>query len=579
LPTLHRKHDTPNNLSYWVVWAFRHRKANTALLIVLVMASMGLTYALPFLVKVTIDALEQGRALSAVARLLLVSLCVMVLRSIVAAVFKVQYSKRAQETLLDMRTLVFDTFHSYPLSRITSVSTGDVCTRLRGDIDVVGNLVVQGIPVMAMAFAELLCMAGILIWFCPYLAAVLAFEIPVYVLILCWTWPRLQKLSRDIVIRQSSLLDLIIETFRGIRTIKIFKAEGHHSAMIRTGGSELVDASIRSIKLSNRLQLATELVEAMVWFTVMLLGARLVLQSRMSLGTLVAFYTIVSRVSRPLRTSYESVVSLAQAKASMERLGELLICYGEESSKRTSVEYARANTGPCRVRISRLVFSYNDERGKVLDGVDFIAESDQITGIVGPSGSGKTTLLGLLSGLYAPSEGDITIDGIPVGALQCSPESLPVVLVDQEPLLFKCSIIDNLRYAKRDLTYEEAAEVCQEVGIHREIEALPMQYDTVIGMGSGSLSSGQKQRLCLARAFLHGAPVLLLDEITAFIDAGSAKLIVAALKRKCLERTIIVSSHDPYLIGHCTKVYELREGRLTCTRNCSAKSYTPSCYP
>jgi ABC-type bacteriocin/lantibiotic exporter with double-glycine peptidase domain len=471
-----------------------------------------------------------------------------------------------------MRNIVFDKFQASSLSRITSLASGDISARIRGDVDITANLVTQIIPTLVIAFLELICMTVILMWFSPYLGGVLAFQIPVYIILLVVTWPRLQRVTGKIRKCSSSLLDLIIETFRGIRTIKLFNAENHHSEMMQKSGEDLVNNTLKAISLSNKLQACRQVTEGIVWFVTMLIGAILVKRAEITIGTLVAFYTIVSRVSKPLQICYESINKIAESKVSVGRLQEIL---EYPSTNNTSAEVKKIvvnheqitsrNSDKGIVKLENVAFGHTNN-DVFIKNASMTAESAKITAITGPSGSGKTTLLSLIAGLYKPTKGTIFVNGIVIpddASNKNGGNTFSVALLDQEPFLFKCSIFDNLKYGNNDLDMPAAIKACKETGIHEEIMNLPKAYETVLGEDIIDLSTGQKQRLSLARVFIRNSSVILLDEVTAFIDKKSSDLIMGSLQQKVGDKTIIIATHDAYVLEYCTKIYELREGILT----------------
>jgi len=181
---------------------------------------------------------------------------------------------------------------------------------------------------------------------------------------------------------------------------------------------------------------------------------------------------------------------------------------------------------------------------------------------VGPSGSGKTTLINLIMRFYDPPDGMIMLDGVDLRRLSLASLRASMALVDQDPLLFKTSVFQNIAYANPDAKPEAVKKAADIANIHDYIMSLPQGYDTEVGERGVTVSGGEKQRLCLARAILKNTPILILDEATSALDANSEKLIQESLKNILDGKTAIIIAHRLSTVQHADRIIVMEAGRI-----------------
>lgn len=208
-----------------------------------------------------------------------------------------------------------------------------------------------------------------------------------------------------------------------------------------------------------------------------------------------------------------------------------------------------------------VTFSYDEE--KILDGLSLDVKCGGITGIIGRSGSGKSTLLKLFMRFWKTDGGRIAVSGENIDGINTASLRAAESFVTQETQLFHDSIENNIRIAKLDATREEIIAACKKASVHDFIMTLPQGYDTDVGELGSALSGGEKQRIGLARAFLHNAPFMLLDEPTSNLDSLNEAVILKALRDESAGRTVALVSHRKSTMCICDKVYSVENGRLS----------------
>ncbi len=212
------------------------------------------------------------------------------------------------------------------------------------------------------------------------------------------------------------------------------------------------------------------------------------------------------------------------------------------------------------VQVENVTFAYDKE--VVLSDISMAVPKNKIVGIVGKSGSGKSTLLKLMMRFWKVQQGKVEISNTNIEAINTDLRDMES-LVTQEPHLFHASIAQNLRIAKQDATQEELEQACKKASIHEFIMSLPNGYETQVGELGDTLSGGEKQRLGLARAFLHNAPFILLDEPTSNLDSLNEAVILKSLHQASDDKTVVLISHRASTMKIADDVYNVERGRMS----------------
>src|SRR5438132_3416448 len=278
--------------------------------------------------------------------------------------------------------------------------------------------------------------------------------------------------------------------------------------------------------------------------------------SSISIGTLVAFTTLQTRLFFPIGSLLGVQVEVQSSLALFDRIFEYLdldvdIEEGPRMLERPMGEVA----------LDSVWFRY-DDASWTLEDVSFEVPAGSKTAIVGETGSGKTTIAYLVSRLYDATEGVVSIDGIDVRELTFASLTEAVGVVSQETYLFHASVRENLRFAKPDATDDEVEEAARAAQIHELIATLPEGYDTVVGERGYRFSGGEKQRIAIARTILRNPPILVLDEATSSLDTQTERLVQEALERLAEGRTTIAIAHRLSTVRDSDQVVVLDRGRV-----------------
>jgi ABC-type multidrug transport system fused ATPase/permease subunit len=258
-----------------------------------------------------------------------------------------------------------------------------------------------------------------------------------------------------------------------------------------------------------------------------------------------------------------TIGSLQDQLVSLQRAFQLLETKPDVRNTQNAVSLTSVSGG---VVFDQVTFSYGD-RIKALHEISFRIQPGEYLAVVGPTGAGKTTLVSMIPRFYDPQRGRILIGENDIRSVTLDSLRHQIGIVGQEPLLFVGTIADNIRYGKPDASEIEVINAAKAANVHDFIKQLPEKYDTRVGERGAGLSGGERQRISVARAFLKSAPILILDEPTAFVDVKTESLVLEALSRLRQGLTTIMISHRIATIRDADRILVLNDGRIVETGN------------
>jgi ATP-binding cassette subfamily B protein len=524
------------------------------------------------------------------------------------------WSARIGEGLIyDLRVKLFDHVQRMPVAFFTRTQTGALISRMNNDVigaqravtttlgSVVSNVVVLATTLTAMLLLE----ARLTI-----LALIL---LPVFIIPAKRVGRRMQSLTREGFDENSHMNTTMTERFNvaGAMLVKLFGHYDHESDEFSRRAGRVRDIGVRSAMYGRTFFIALGLVAAVGTAAVYGVGGQLVISGAITLGTLVAMAAYVTRIYQPLTSLTNARVDIMTALVSFDRVFEVVDTPNALQDRPGAVDL-REPKG--RIEFDDVVFHYpvgadsglasleltlspDDETVEtaadpdsdaptlddptpddptpddpasvdppvpvdVLKGIDLIIEPGQLVAVVGPSGAGKSTMCSLVPRLYDVSSGAVLIDGHDVRDLSQDSLRSAIGVVMQDPHLFHESVIDNLRYARRDASMEAVVLACRAAQIHDVIAALPDGYRTIVGERGYRLSGGEKQRLAIARMLLKDPAIVVLDEATSHLDSENEAAVQEALARALVGRTSIVIAHRLSTITSADLIVVVDGGRV-----------------
>jgi len=348
----------------------------------------------------------------------------------------------------------------------------------------------------------------------------------------------------------------VIEILRGIRVIKIFRAEDTQIRLSVEKGEAFYDNVIEQLKIQKLTAVVNESLSGLLIVAVILYGGSQVMAGHMTWAALLTFMFAIRSVYGPINNMNMKYVEAQSTAASVKRIDEFLKTKPSIAQRPDAAPLERA---PRVIAFDNVSFTYGDRQ--VVQDLSFSVKAGETIGIVGPSGGGKTTLMSLLVRFYDPTAGAVRFDGRDLRDLRLGDIYDQVSLVTQEAFLFTASVRENLRFGRPSATDAEVEAAARAAFIHDDIMALPSGYETEIGIGGRDMSGGQRQRLTVARALLKNAPILLLDEATSALDSVAEKEVQRAIDKLMVGRTSFVIAHRLSTLRKADRLLVMEAGR------------------
>ena len=433
--------------------------------------------------------------------------------------------------------------------------TGDTATRLNSDIDVLNNFTAGHVSNFSrLLFQGVVALAG-----CLFLSWQMSLAYLVVLPLSLWV---VKRVSAPIQAKTKSSLDstgaamsVAAEAIQGALTVKAFGAEEELARRFDTAVDSATQQKVQSEKISQKLtgvKYAANVLQTMALF---LLGSVLVTRGAVSVGTLVSFLALSNYITEPFGQLDYMISQVRRATATAQRYFEVMDVPDEADGPVTRP----ASLVPCQAQ--ELAFSY-DGKNRVLQDITLRIAQGQQVAVVGESGCGKSTLLRMLCRFYLPQAGSLRLFGVEAKGWQGEALRQHIALVTQNSTLFDGSVYENVAYGKPGLTRAECRAALEAVELWDFVSQFPDGMDHPIGEGGAALSGGQKQRLCIARALVKEAPLVLLDEATSALDTQTEKEVQAALDKLLAGRSAVIVAHRLTTVQNAHYVYVLEQGHV-----------------
>ncbi len=373
---------------------------------------------------------------------------------------------------------------------------------------------------------------------------------------------RLKKRERRHRETHSRLMAFVQQTLTAMPIVQAFATETRNQHRFQDLSDDAVTATQRNALAKNTFSMVTGLTTTAGMAVVLYAGGTRVLTGELSVGSLLVFVAYLRSMQSAFQGLIRTYGSLKSAEASIDRVLEILDAPEVITSIAETQSFpSRNHRAHGEVDFERVTFGYHPDR-PVLNQVSLNIRTGETIALVGRTGAGKTTLVSLIARFFDPWEGRITIDGIDIRDLEIAELRSSIALVLQQPYLLPATIKENIAYGRPSASREEIVAAAVAAQADDFIRALPDGYDSVIGERGATLSGGEKQRLAIARALVKDAPILILDEPTAALDANTETAIVEALTQLTAGRTTFVIAHRLSTIQGADRIVVLEEGRI-----------------
>jgi ATP-binding cassette subfamily B protein len=514
----------------------------------------------PFLVRDIFDEALPGNDDRLLTFLVLGLIAIAVVTGVLGVVQTWLSNLVGQQVMHDLRAAVYRHLQRLSLAFFTRTRTGEVQSRIANDIGGVER-VVTSTATSIVSNVTTVVAAIVAMFLLDWRLAVFSLAlVPLFVLLTRRVGEQRRRITTD---RQKTMADIstLVEeslSVSGMLLGKTMGRSGELSDRFERESSELAGLEVRQVMAGRwvmaSIQMSFAIMPALVyWFA----GQSFV--GAVSLGTIVAFTTLQTRLFFPVGSLLSVQIDLQTSLALFDRVFEYLDLPVEIVERESAVDLP-----PCRgdLAFEDVWFRYEPSAEWTLKDVSFEVPAGTTTAVVGETGSGKTTVGYLVARLYDVERGRITIDGIDIRGATLSSLARTIGVVSQETYLFHASIKDNLRFAKPEAPDEEIEDAARAARIHDLIASLPDGYDTIVGERGYRFSGGEKQRMAIARTILRNPPVLVLDEATSALDTRTERAVQEALDRLAEERTTIAIAHRLSTIRDADQIIVLEQGRI-----------------
>ena len=538
---------------------FRPHRARLTTVLVLIVFSAGLGMVSPFLLKAILDQAIPERDTTLLAWLVGGMIGVAVATGVIGVGQTWLSNLVGQRVMHDLRSQVFRHLQRLSLAFFTRTRTGEIQSRISNDIGGVQTVVTTTATSIASNVTTVLATVVAMFLLDWRLALFSLALLPLFVGISRKVGNQRKAIT---TVKQGAMADIssLVQESLSVSGVLLGKTMGRSAELADRFEGEslrLADLEVRS-RMAGRWSMATVQTSFAVMPALVYLFAGLS-PNAVSIGTLVAFTTLQTRLFFPVGSLLNVGVDLQTSTALFDRVFEYLDLPVDIVPGTRSLDAPRGD-----VRFEDVWFRYGDgeEDAWTLRGVDLEVPAGTRTAIVGETGSGKTTLGYLAARLYDAERGAVSLDGIDVRDLSFDALAATVGVVSQETYLFHASVRDNLRFARPGASDEEIEAAARAARIHEVVTALPEGYDTVVGERGFRFSGGEKQRIAIARTILRNPPVLVLDEATSALDVETERAVEEALEGLAEGRTVIVIAHRLSTVREADQIVVVDAGEI-----------------
>ncbi|MEV4950122.1 ABC transporter ATP-binding protein [Streptomyces sp. NPDC053755] len=533
----------------------RHRLLSVGAVTVLVVGTaIGLLTA-PLLGRI-VDLVVDRRGAAALTVPMVLLLVVALARGVATAIGKSLVARLGETVLADLRERFIARALRLPLERVERAGSGDLTSRVTGDVTLIARAVRQALPEFASAFLTIaLTLAGLTVLDWRFLPAVLL-AVPIHVLTVRWYIPRASKIYAEHRVATGALQHQLLDSVGGVRTVRAFRLTDRHTDLLERRSQAAVDLAAGGMRLISGFFSRLNAAEFVGMASILVTGFLLVDAGAVSIGTATAAALYFHGLFNPINAALFLIDDAQSAGASLARL------VGVSSLPAEREPEAKAATPvDGSVKVSGLGHAYVDGH-PVLCDVDLEVRSGERVALVGASGAGKTTLAKLIAGVHDPAAGVISLGGVDSRELGPAGVRTAVTLISQEVHVFAGPLAEDLRLARPDATDEELRTALDHVGALEWADALPDGLATVVGEGGHRLTVTQAQHLALARLVLTDPPIAILDEATADAGSAGARVLETAALRALEGRTGLMVAHRLPQAATADRVVVLDQGRV-----------------
>lgn len=464
----------------------------------------------------------------------------------------------ARNVIKNLREEMFNKLISLPASFYDGSTSGELMSKLLYDVEQVANAATDAILTLVR---DSLTIIGLLIWMVylsGFLSLIILTTVPAIGYVVYKISHRFRAISKNIQDSMGDVGHISSEAIEGHREVKTFGSQTYESLRFDKVNQKNRRQRMKKIATEAISQPAIQLIAVLGFAGVIYLATLPEMLAEITVGGFTSFFAAMFMILTPLKRLTKVNSKLQAGIAASQSIFSLLDTQSEQDTGTQSLIEAQGD-----IKYQQVGFSYNDEKGSVLNDISFHAKPGQTIAFVGHSGSGKTTLVSLLARFYQIDQGQILIDDIDINDLKLADLRQQISIVNQQVVLFNDTVANNIAYGQPGhVSNEKIIEAAKAAHAWDFIERLPQGLSTEVGQNGVLLSGGQRQRIAIARALLRDAPILVLDEATASLDTEAERHIQAALETLMQQRTTLVIAHRLSTIEKADQIIVMHQGKI-----------------
>ena len=512
----------------------------------------------PLLSKIALDTYIANKDYNGLLMISMIVLAVLILQAVVQYYLTYYSEYMGQKIVYDLRVQIFKHVQKLALRYFDKTPVGRTVTRVTNDVDSLNEMFSSGI---VQVFSDVF----VIIWIYVFmfgmawdLALVVLLVMPFLIYATMVFRKKVRETYRDVRKHLANLNSYMQEHVTGMNIVQIFAKEKDELEKFSAINGEYRAANIKSVFYYAVFFPVVELLSAITFGLIIWYGGGEVIQSKLTLGVLIAFFQYTEMFWRPVRDLSEKYNVLQQAMASSERIFKLL---DDETFIPDAENPVKLEKVKGEIEFKNVWFAYNPGE-YVLKNVSFDIKPGETIAIVGATGAGKTSLINILTIFYDIEKGSITLDGIDIRQLEKRDLRKYISMVLQDVFLFSGNIKTNINLGNDEITDAQIIEAAKTVGADKFISKLPNKYEEEVKEKGATLSVGQRQLISFARALAYNPQILILDEATSSVDTETEILIQEAIQKLLVGRTSIVIAHRLSTIQNANKILVMHKGEL-----------------
>ncbi|MEI3598840.1 MULTISPECIES: ABC transporter ATP-binding protein [unclassified Oceanobacillus] len=517
-----------------------------------------ITVVYPIILQITIDEVVLQDRYGLILYISLIFFGLMIIKGI--STFSFQYLSElfGMTSVYHLRNALYGKLQVLSFKYYDNSKTGDIMSRLTADVEGFRFFLSAGFAELIRIVVLIGVSLTIMFYYSIPLAIVTMLAMPFLGIIVFQFDKQVHPAFRKVRKSFGRLNTRVQENISGMNTVKSLSREDFEIDRFSSSNDDYRKRYLFTSKLWSKYFPLMEFIGNVAVVSLLGYGGYLVINDQMALGELVAFFSLVWYILGPIMNLGFVVNMFSQAKASGERLIEILDQEEEIQEKENAIRQPIKG----HVTFKDVSLQYVEEDDVALKHIDFDAPPGKVIGLIGATGSGKTSITQLITRFYEADMGEVLVDGQLVSDYELKSLRSQIGFVLQEPFLFSTSIRENIAYGRPDISEEQVIDAAKRAQAHDFIMQLPKGYDTLLGERGMGLSGGQKQRIAIARALCINPSILILDDATSAVDMETEFKIQAALKEVMKERTSFIIAHRISSIKHADEILVLEEGEI-----------------